>query len=83
MVDRKPKTKEPADVVLNRFLEKNGILLATKDLPISKSTDGSITIRPSQPTAVYEEDVKAAQAQAAQAAKVNPPIVNKNGEAKK
>ena len=57
MADRKPTSKKPADIILNQFLEKNGILLAMKDLPISRSTDGSITIRPAQPTAIYKEDI--------------------------
>lgn len=81
MVDRKPKSKEPADVVLNKFLEKSGILLGMKDLPVSRGTDGSVTIRSSQPTAVYKADVQATQA--AKAAKANQPVIGKNGEAKK
>ena len=55
--DRKPKSKEPADVVLNKFLTDNGILLAMTEMQISKSTDGSITLRSARPTAVYVEDV--------------------------
>ena len=55
--DRKPKSKEPADVVLNKFLTDNGILLAMTEMQMSKSTDGSITLRPARPTAVYAADV--------------------------
>ncbi len=87
MVDRKPKSKESADVILNKFLTKNGILLATEELPVSRSTDGSITVRPSKPVAIYEADVKAAAAAKAassnQPIQPNQPIVSKNGEAKK
>ena len=55
--DRKPQSKLPADVTLNNFLKEKGILLAMAQMQISKGSDGSITLRPTQPTAVYVEDV--------------------------
>jgi hypothetical protein len=81
MATRKPKSKEPADVVLNKFLQKNGILLATKQLQISQSTDGSVTIRGSQPTAIYKEDIPVTPG--AQGAPGVKPVASKNGPAKK
>ena len=58
--DRKPQSqsKEPAQIVLNRFLKDNNILIGTKPSDISTTSNGSIVIGPPQVIAVYGDEVK-------------------------
>jgi hypothetical protein len=56
--DRKPEShaKEPANIVLNRFLEANGILIGTKPQEIEGTEKGSIIIHPPTIISYYAKE---------------------------
>lgn len=59
---RKPKApakKEPAQLVLNKFLQEKGILIGTAAPEISSTNNGSILINAPKVIAVYKEQAGA------------------------
>ena len=50
--------KEPADQVLNKFLQEHGILLATSQQRVTHTNDGLIVIDRPNTTAVYKNQVE-------------------------
>ena len=50
--------KEPADQVLNKFLQEHDILLATGQQRVTHTQDGLIVIDRPTTTAVYKDEIK-------------------------
>lgn len=60
--DRKPQPtpqREPAQVLLNRFLEENGMLIGTDKPDIDLTPKGQIIIGTQRVIAVYRDEVGA------------------------
>jgi len=53
-----PSTRESAQIVLNKFLKENGILIGTNRPRIDFTDSGAMIISPSTIIAIYEEDAK-------------------------
>ena len=53
-----PSTRESAQIVLNKFLKENGILIGTNRPRIDFADSGAMIISPSTIIAVYEDETK-------------------------